>query len=76
MLTLGFVNFQVISDVVVNEKVPRLFFAGYIGDIQSLQVRYASLYKVPNKKGKGKVWGGFVSRFWNLKQNLRFQNNL
>ena len=31
----------VISDVVVNKTVPRLFFTGGIGNIQRLQNRYA-----------------------------------
>ena len=37
--------------------MPGLFFAGDIGDIQRLQVRYVSEYKVPlwngRRKGKG-----------------------
>ena len=40
------------SDVVVNYKVPRLFFAGDIGDLHlRLQVRYASESKVSNDRG-------------------------
>ena len=54
----------------VNLKVPRLFFAGDIGDIQRLLVLYASKCKVPNERGKEKVWRGFVGRYWDLKQNL------
>ena len=64
------------SDVVVNLKVPRLFFAGDIGDIQRLQVWYTVECKVPNERGKGKVWRGFVSGYWGLQQNLHLQNNL
>ena len=37
----------------------RLFFTGGIGDIQHLKVQYASECKVPNERGKGKVWRGF-----------------
>ena len=33
--------------------MPRLFFAGGIGDMQRLQVRYVSECKVPNERGKG-----------------------
>ena len=45
----------------VNYKVPRLFVTGAIGDIQRLQVRYASECKVPNVEGKEKVWRGFAA---------------
>ena len=41
------------SDVLVNWKVPRPFFAGDIGDIQRLQVQSASECKVPDERGKG-----------------------
>ena len=54
----------------------RLFFAGDIGDIQNLLTICASEFKVPNERGKGKVWRGFVSHHWDLKQNFRLQNNL
>ena len=37
------------SDAVVNEKEPRFFFAGCVGDIQRFQVRYESQFKVPNE---------------------------
>ena len=47
---------MVSSDVVANYKVPRLFFARIIGDIQRLQVGYVSECKIPNGKGKGKVF--------------------
>ena len=33
--------------------MPRLFFAGGIGDTQSLQVPYASECKVSNERGNG-----------------------
>ena len=62
--------------VVVNQKVPRLFFAGDIGYIQCLQVRYASKFKVRKERIKRKIWKGFVSHFWDLNQSLRLQNNL
>ena len=32
--------------------MPRLFFAGDIGDEQCLQVRYVSECKIPNERGK------------------------
>ena len=32
--------------------MPRLFFAGGIGDIQCLQGQYTSKCKVPNERGK------------------------
>ena len=54
---------MVSSDVVANYKVPRLFFARIIGDIQRLQVGYATGYTVFNEKEKEKVWKGFVSRY-------------
>ena len=45
-----------------------------------MQVRYASECKVPNKKGKEKVWRGFASRDWDLtlkpslpKQSVKFK---
>ena len=38
--------------------MPRLFFAGAIGDIQRLQVQYTSECKLPNERGKEKVWRG------------------
>ena len=40
------------SDVVVNQKVPRLCFTGAIVGMQRLQARYASECKVPNKREK------------------------
>ena len=51
------------SNVVVSSKLLRLFFAGAIGDIQCLQVSYASECKVLNERGKGDVWKGCVSRY-------------
>ena len=45
--------------------MPRLSFAGDIGDIQHLKLRYAFDCKVTDKEGK--AWKGFVSRIWNLK---------
>ena len=47
--------------------MPRLFFAGDIGDIQRLHVRYVSECKVPNERGKEKVWRGFASCYWDAK---------
>ena len=41
-----------ISDVEVNYTVPRLLLTRGIGDIQCLQVGYASVCKVPNERGK------------------------
>ena len=35
--------------------MPRLFFTGGIGDIQCLQVQYASECKVPNERGKKRL---------------------
>ena len=54
------IDWLINSDVGVNWKVPRLFFAGGIGGTV-----FASVCKVPNK-----VWRGFVSCYWDLKQNL------
>ena len=54
--------------------MPRLVFAGVNGDIQRLQMRHAREGKIPDEKGKEKVWRGFVSRYWDLKPNLRLQN--
>ena len=45
------------NDVVVNQNGPRVIFAGGIGDIQCLQVRYAFECKVLAETGKAKVWG-------------------
>ena len=39
-----------------------LFFTGGIGDIQRLQVWYASECKVPNEGGKEMVWRGFACK--------------
>ena len=63
------------SDVVVNYIVPRLFFAGVIGDIQRLQVQYVPGCKVPNEREKGKFWREFVNCYWDLNQIIRLQNN-
>ena len=38
--------------------MPRLFFTGAIGDIQCLQVGYASECTLPNERGKEKVGDG------------------
>ena len=40
--------------------MPRLFFPEGVGNIQRLQVRYASECKVPNEKRK--VWRGILSK--------------
>ena len=32
--------------------------------------------KVPDERGKGKVWRGFVTHYYDLKQNLHLLNNL
>ena len=52
-------------------KVPRFFFAGDMSDVQPLQVRYAFKCKAPNERGKRKIWREFVSRYYDLQQNLR-----
>ena len=61
--------------------MPRLFFTGCIGDIQWLQVRYASECKVPNKRGKGndlkRVWKpllGSKAKPLPLKQFVEFKS--
>ena len=41
--------------------MPRLFFAGDIGDMQRLQVQYASECKVPNERGKKALEGACKS---------------
>ena len=46
--------------------MPRLFFPGAIGDIQRLQVRYASECKVPNERGNEKLSKKFASQHWYL----------
>ena len=64
------------SDVVVNWKVPRLLFAEDIGDTTFACKCDTLPSEVPNQRKKGKVWRGFASRYWDLKQNLRLQSNL
>ena len=58
------------------KKWLRFFFAGSVGDIQRLKMRYASEFMVPNERLKEKVWRGFVHCYWDLKPNLGLQNNL
>ena len=36
--------------------MPKLFFAGDIGDIPHMKARYASEGRVLNERAKGKVW--------------------
>ena len=43
--------------------------------VERLQVLYASACEIPDERGKGQVGRGFVSRYWDLKQSLRLQNN-
>ena len=52
-MLLNKTNIVLASYVVVNSKVPRLFFTVGIGDMQHLQAWYASECKVPNERGRG-----------------------
>ena len=61
--------------------MPRLFFTGAISDIQRLHVQYAcntcntcnTSIRYLMREKKERFGEGFVSRYWNSKQNL--QNN-
>ena len=60
--------------------MPRLFFAGGIGDIQCLQGQYTSKCKVPNERGKEnglervfKPLLGFKAKPLPPKQSVKFK---
>ena len=63
--------------------MPRLFFAGDIGNIQRLQVRYASGCKVPNERGKRKGLEGVCEQLLGSKakplppkQSVKFKSQI